>query len=226
MVRDGFFYALGFGVVAALLWKLTHSYALLSAPLLLAAFFLWFFRDPNRQIPSEPGQIVSPGDGVVTNAEWIETVNGSRLRLSIFLNVFDVHVNRTPIPGRVVDIRYQEGQFLVASKEEASHSNEQNTIVVEGTIAGEPTRIAFKQIAGLIARRIVCYKKPGDILAPGERVGLIKFGSRVDVLLEASARVNVKVGDRVKGGSSVLAYLSQQPALTVAGNVASEKVRG
>jgi phosphatidylserine decarboxylase len=134
----------------------------------------------------------------------VKPENGGN-RVSIFLNVFDVHVNRTPIPGRVVDIRYQEGQFLVASKEEASHSNEQNTIVVEGTIAGQPTRIAFKQIAGLIARRIVCYKKPGDILAAGERVGLIKFGSRVDVQLGPEWEVAVRVGQRVSAGSSVIA---------------------
>ncbi len=99
MVRDGFFYALGFGVVAVLLWKLTHSYVLLPLPILWALFFLWFFRDPNRVIPTEPRQIVSPADGVVTEAEWIETPNGSRLRLSIFLNVFDVHVNRSPVAG-------------------------------------------------------------------------------------------------------------------------------
>jgi phosphatidylserine decarboxylase len=167
---------------------------------ILAAFCLYFFRDPNREIP--PGPVaVSPADGKVV---VVKPENGGN-RVSIFLNVFDVHVNRTPIPGRVVDIRYQEGQFLVASKEEASHSNEQNTIVVEGTIAGQPTRIAFKQIAGLIARRIVCYKKPGDILAAGERVGLIKFGSRVDVQLGPEWEVAVRVGQRVSAGSSVIA---------------------
>jgi phosphatidylserine decarboxylase len=167
---------------------------------ILAAFCLYFFRDPNREIP--PGPVaVSPADGKVV---VVKPENGGN-RVSIFLNVFDVHVNRTPIPGRVVDIRYQEGQFLVASKEEASHSNEQNTIVVEGTIGGQPTRIAFKQIAGLIARRIVCYKKPGDILAAGERVGLIKFGSRVDVQLGPEWEVAVTVGQRVSAGSSVIA---------------------
>jgi phosphatidylserine decarboxylase len=116
-----------------------------------------------------------------------------------------VHVNRTPIPGRVTDVRYQEGQFLVASKEAASHSNEQNAITVLGTVGGEETRIEFKQIAGLIARRIICYKKPGDILAAGERVGLIKFGSRVDVQLGPEWEVVVRVGQRVSAGSSVIA---------------------
>jgi phosphatidylserine decarboxylase len=167
---------------------------------ILALFCLYFFRDPNREIPAGP-VAVSPADGkvVVVKAE-----NGGQ-RISIFLNVFDVHVNRTPIPGRVTEVRYQEGQFLVASKEEASHSNEQNTITVEGIVGGQPTRIVFKQIAGLIARRIICYKKPGDDVSAGERVGLIKFGSRVDVQLGPEWDVVVRVGQRVSAGSSVIA---------------------
>jgi len=170
--------------------------------LILAAFCLYFFRDPDREVPAGP-VAVSPADGkvVVVKAE------GGGQRISIFLNVFDVHVNRTPIPGRISEVRYQEGQFLVASKEEASHSNEQNTITVEGNVAGKPTRIVFKQIAGLIARRIVCYKKPGDTVAAGERVGLIKFGSRVDVQLGPEWEVAVQVGQRVSAGSSVIARL-------------------
>jgi phosphatidylserine decarboxylase len=134
----------------------------------------------------------------------VKEENGGQ-RISIFLNVFDVHVNRTPIPGRIVDVQYKEGEFLVASKEEASHSNEQNTITVEGVVAGATTRIVFKQIAGLIARRIVCYKKIGDTVMPGERVGLIKFGSRVDVQLGHEWEILVRVGQRVSAGSSVLA---------------------
>jgi phosphatidylserine decarboxylase len=169
---------------------------------ILAAFCLYFFRDPNREVPAGP-VAVSPADGKVV---VVKPENGGQ-RISIFLNVFDVHVNRTPIPGRVTDIHYQEGQFLVASKEEASHSNEQNTITVEGTVAGQSTRIVFKQIAGLIARRIICYKKPGDTLAAGERVGLIKFGSRVDVQLGPEWEVVVHVGQRVSAGSSVIARL-------------------
>ncbi len=136
----------------------------------------------------------------------VKDENGGQ-RISIFLNVFDVHVNRTPIPGRVVEVKYQEGQFLVASKEAASHSNEQNTIVVEGVVGGRNTRIAFKQIAGLIARRIICYKKPGDVVGSGERVGLIKFGSRVDVQFGPEWEVAVKVGQRVSAGSSVIARM-------------------
>jgi phosphatidylserine decarboxylase len=199
LVIYGIYYAAGLLAGAGVVTYLTNWYW--AVPLyILAAFCLYFFRDPDREIPSGP-VAVSPADGkvVVVKAE-----NGGQ-RISIFLNVFDVHVNRTPIPGRVVDVRYQEGQFLVASKEEASHSNEQNTITVLGTVGGEETRIAFKQIAGLIARRIVCYKKPGDVLAAGERVGLIKFGSRVDVQLGPEWEVVVSVGQRVSAGSSVIA---------------------
>lgn len=199
MVIYGIYYAaallLGGGVVT----YLTNWYWALPF-LILAAFCLYFFRDPDREIPSGP-VAVSPADGKVV---VVKPENGGQ-RISIFLNVFDVHVNRTPIPGRVTDVRYQEGQFLVASKEEASHSNEQNTIVVEGIVGGETTRVAFKQIAGLIARRIVCYKKTGDTLAAGERVGLIKFGSRVDVQLGPEWEIVVKVGQRVSAGSSVIA---------------------
>jgi phosphatidylserine decarboxylase len=199
LVIYGIYYAAALLAGAGAVTYVTSWYWALPL-IILAAFCLYFFRDPNREIP--PGPVaVSPADGKVV---VVKPENGGN-RVSIFLNVFDVHVNRTPIPGRVVDIRYQEGQFLVASKEEASHSNEQNTIVVEGTIEGQPTRIAFKQIAGLIARRIVCYKKPGDILAAGERVGLIKFGSRVDVQLGPEWEVAVTVGQRVSAGSSVIA---------------------
>jgi phosphatidylserine decarboxylase len=206
MVRDGFFYALGFGVVAALLWKLTHLHLLVAIPLLLAAFFLWFFRDPNREIPSEPGLIVSPGDGVVTDAEWIETVNGSRLRLSIFLNVFDVHVNRAPVSGRVKLVEFRKGNFLNAMKPESVLFNEQTLV----TIDSGDYEISYKQIAGLLARRIVCTVKEGDRVERGQRVGLIKFGSRVDVLMPPEANLKVKMGARVKGGSTVLAVLPQK----------------
>ena len=199
MVIYGIYYAAGLLVGAGAVTYLTSWYWALPF-YILAAFCLYFFRDPDREVPAGP-VAVSPADGkvVVVKAE-----NGGQ-RISIFLNVFDVHVNRTPIPGRVVDVRYQEGQFLVASKEAASHSNEQNAITVLGTVGGEETRIEFKQIAGLIARRIVCYKKPGDVLAAGERVGLIKFGSRVDVQLGPEWEVVVRVGQRVSAGSSVIA---------------------
>jgi phosphatidylserine decarboxylase len=205
MVRDGFFYALGLAVVATLLWLLTQSVVLTSLPVLLAAFFLWFFRDPERAVPEGPGEIVSPADGVVTEAEWIETSGGSRLRLSIFLNVFDVHVNRAPVSGTVKVVEYREGGFLNAMKPESVLLNEQTLVVLD---AGG-YEVSYKQIAGLLARRIVCTVKVGDRVERGQRVGMIKFGSRTDVLIPADAVLRVKSGSRVKGGSSILAVLPQ-----------------
>src|ERR1700744_492779 len=205
MVRDGFFYGLGLGAVAVVLWRLNMPWWLVAIPIVLAAFFLWFFRDPNRTIPQGPGQVVSPGDGVVTDAEWIETISGSRLRLSIFLNVFDVHVNRSPVSGVVKVCEFRKGQFMNAMKAESVLNNEQTLI----TIDAGGYEVSFKQIAGLLARRIVCNVKVGDRVERGQRMGLIKFGSRVDVLMPAETNPKVKVGDRVKGGSSILGQLPQ-----------------
>jgi phosphatidylserine decarboxylase len=203
MVRDGFFYALGLGIVAVVLWFLSMPAAVVALPLVLAVFFLWFFRDPQRTVPQLPGQIVSPGDGIVTEAEWIETVSGSRLRISIFLNVFDVHVNRAPVGGVVKVSEFRKGGFMNAMNPESVLHNEQTLITID---AGE-YEVSFKQIAGLLARRIVCNVKVGDRVERGQRVGLIKFGSRVDVLIPAEADLQVKKGVRVKGGSTVLARL-------------------
>jgi len=195
LVIYGIYYAAALLAGAGVVAYFTNWYFALPF-FILALFCLYFFRDPDREIP--PGPVaVSPADGKVV---VVKPENGGQ-RISIFLNVFDVHVNRTPIPGRVTDIHYREGQFLVASKEDASHSNEQNVITVEGPLG----RIEFKQIAGLIARRIICYKKTGDVLVAGERVGLIKFGSRVDVQLGPEWEVTVQVGQRVSAGSSVIA---------------------
>jgi phosphatidylserine decarboxylase len=204
MVKDGFFYAIGCGLVAAVLWYFTASYILVSVPMLLALFFLWFFRDPSRKIPDGPGLIVSPGDGVVTEADWVQTTTGSRLRLSIFLNVFDVHVNRCPVDGTVTLCEYRKGRFLNAMNKDSALLNEQTLITID---AGD-YEVSFKQIAGLIARRIVCNLKVGDKVERGERMGLIKFGSRVDVLMPADADLRVSKGDRVSGGSTVLAVLA------------------
>jgi phosphatidylserine decarboxylase len=178
---------------------------LLALPIVLAVFFLWFFRDPNRTIPQGAGQVVSPGDGVVTEAEWIETVSGSRLRLSIFLNVFDVHVNRAPVGGVVKVCEFRKGLFMNAMNPESVLNNEQTLI----TIDAGGYEVSFKQIAGLLARRIVCNLKVGDQVERGQRIGLIKFGSRVDVLMPAEANLKVKTGSRVKGGSTVLAVLPE-----------------
>jgi phosphatidylserine decarboxylase len=213
MVRDGYFYALPLVAAAVLLgWLTSPLWAII--PLLLACFFLWFFRDPERSIPTDPGAVVSPGDGKVTDVSTIVVGNEQRMRFSIFLSVFNVHVNRSPIAGIVRDARYQRGKYLNAMNVASAELNEQNIVTVEG----DGQTVVFKQIAGLLARRIVFNPKIGDRLERGERVGLIKFGSRVDVVLDASARVNVKVGDHVKGGASILAYLEPQATLTAAGH--------
>jgi phosphatidylserine decarboxylase len=202
MVKDGYFYGVGLLVAAALLFWLT-SWPLALVPVLLAAFFLWFFRDPQRAIPAGPGLVVSPGDGLVTETIRLETPQGPRQRVSIFLSVFDVHVNRSPIGGTISEVRYQKGKYLNAMNPASADENEQNIV----TVSGEGCEVMFKQIAGLLARRIVFVPKVGDAIARGERVGLIKFGSRVDVVLPADAELRVKVGERVKGGASILAAL-------------------
>ncbi|HKS73421.1 MAG TPA: phosphatidylserine decarboxylase [Terriglobales bacterium] len=205
MVPDGYYYALPLLGAAILVGWLTNPLWAIPA-LLLAAFFLWFFRDPERAIPQTAGAVVSPGDGKVTDVSPC-TVNGVRgTRISIFLNVFNVHVNRSPIAGVIRDVRYQRGKYMNAMNPACADQNEQNVVTVEG----EGHTVIFKQIAGLLARRIVFDKKVGDSVARGERVGLIKFGSRVDVLLDAAATPQIKVGDHVKGGSSVLAVMEAE----------------
>jgi phosphatidylserine decarboxylase len=203
MVKDGYFYGLGFLLAAVAVWFLTGSLWVILVPVLLAIFFLWFFRDPERKIPQEPGIVVSPADGIVTEAEWVETNIGNRLRVSIFLNVFDVHVNRCPVSGTVKVVDYREGGFMNAANPESVISNEQTMIVIEG----DGYEVAFKQIAGLLARRIVCNLKPGDHVVRGARMGMIKFGSRCDVLMPAEANLKVRVGTRVSAGSSILGVL-------------------
>ena len=201
MVRDGYFYALGMLVAAAALAYFWPPLAII--PLLLGAFFLWFFRDPERAIPKEPGLVVSPADGRVTAIAPYSPGGEARVRISIFLNVFNVHVNRSPIAGTIKEVQYQRGKFGNAMSAESSDINEQNIVSVEG----EGTTVQFKQIAGLLARRIVFTKAVGETVDRGQRIGLIKFGSRVDVILPATAEIRVHLGDHVAGGSSVLAKL-------------------
>ncbi len=206
MVRDGYFYGVGCLLAAGLIvWLAAWPYAV--PVLLLAAFFLWFFRDPERQIPTLPGAVVSPGDGKVTDVSVVTSGGIPRHRISIFLNVFDVHVNRSPIAGVIREVRYQRGKFLNAMSGHSAEENEQNIVTVEG----DGRTVIFKQIAGLIARRIVFNFKVGDQVACGQRVGLIKFGSRVDVLFDRDAEIQVKPGDRVKGGATILALLPVAP---------------
>lgn len=221
MVRDGYFYAAPLIAAAVLIgWLTNPAWAIF--PLVLAAFFLWFFRDPERIIPQDAGAVVSPGDGKVTDVSPATSGNVKLTRISIFLSVFNVHVNRSPITGTISEIRYQRGKYLNAMNRASAEENEQNIVTVDG----DGQTVVFKQIAGLLARRIVFHPKVGDRLERGQRVGLIKFGSRVDVLLDASATLQVKVGDRVKGGASVLAHLQPKGELAAAGSSrGSERAR-
>lgn len=208
MVRDGYWYAIGLLLVAAVVRFFTAawfaSWLLAGIPILLALFFLWFFRDPNRNIPAGAGLVVSPADGKITEIAPIHTPDGDRIRLSIFLSVFDVHVNRAPITGVVRRVQYKEGEFLNALDPASAERNEQSVVTMEG----EGCILSLKLIAGLLARRIVFLPKEGDMLKRGERVGLIKFGSRCDLILPGDAHIRVERGQRVKGGESILADVS------------------
>jgi phosphatidylserine decarboxylase len=196
MVRDVYRFA-----VPLLLMSILFLYFDLPYPALLlfilAVFVCYFFRNPNRLIPEGANLIISPADGKVVK---ISQMDGGEQTISIFLNIFNVHVNRSPIAGELERIEYKRGKFKVAFDEEASRVNEQNIL----TISGRDSRIVVKQIAGIIARRVICWKKPGQHLQRGERIGFIRFGSRVDVILPAQAKILVAVRDRVYGGSSVL----------------------
>jgi phosphatidylserine decarboxylase len=219
MVRDGIAYGGGMLLAAAVLWRLA-GWPWPIPPLLLAAFLLWFFRDPDRVIPQMPGAVVSAADGRVTAVEAVAIEGRPHTRISVFLSVFDVHVNRAPIAGRIESVEYRRGKFGNALAAVSAESNEQNLV----TVRGEGQTVRFKQIAGLLARRIVFNPQPGDWVERGARVGLIKFGSRTDVMIPQSAAVQVKVGDRVRGGSSVLAVLPApvaEPQPAAAGSVRS-----
>jgi phosphatidylserine decarboxylase len=219
MVRDGYLYGISLLAVAFLLHILAGGWLWSLVPLLLAVFFLWFFRDPARPIPQGEGIVVSPADGKVTEVLRITTPQGESLRLSIFLSVFDVHVNRSPIGGLLREVQYQKGEFLNALNPASAERNEQNLAVLE---ADEGYAVAFKQIAGLLARRIVFNPTQGTRLERGQRIGMIKFGSRVDVLLPGNAQLQVKRGDRVKGGSSILASIPPLESAPVDDGVLAE----
>jgi len=168
--------------------------------LLIAVFMVYFFRDPQRTPPSDPDVVVSPADGRVTRIHSLAASDGAPTVVSIFLSPLDVHINRSPIPGKIVDVVYSRGKFLMATNEKASLVNEQNAL----TIQGEKITVVCKQIAGILARRCVCWKAKGDRLRLGERFGMIKFSSRTDVLLPPNVKVTVAEGDRVRGGVTVI----------------------
>ena len=172
--------------------------------LLVALFMAFFFRDPKRVPPNDPDVVVSPADGRVTRIESPSDQINAPTLISIFLSPLDVHINRAPIPGKIVDVVYSPGKFLMATNEKASVVNEQNAL----TIQGEKITVVCKQIAGILARRIVCWKHRGDQLNLGERFGMIKFSSRTDVLLPANVKVTVAEGDRVRGGITVIGRIS------------------
>jgi phosphatidylserine decarboxylase len=177
------------------LWWVAAAFAL------LAAFMAYFFRDPQRTAPEDPRIVISPADGRVTRIEKISPGDPQTPTvISIFLSPLDVHINRSPIAGDVTDVTYTKGRFRMATRDEASLTNEQNAL----TIRGELVTVVCKQIAGILARRIVCWKRAGDHVALGERIGLIKFSSRTDLVLPPEVEVRVRVGERVRGGVSVV----------------------
>jgi phosphatidylserine decarboxylase len=198
IVGDAYRFIVPLGIVAAAAWWL-GSPAGASVAIVLAVFVAFFFRNPRRKIPAGDHLVVSPADGKVVKISDLAESDGGHA-VSIFLNIFNVHVTRAPIGGTLEKLEYRRGKFMIALDDKASHVNEQNVL----TIRGKAGRVVVKQIAGLIARRVVCWRKPGTSLERGELFGLIRFGSRVDVLLPKEIRVIIRVGDRVKGGTSII----------------------
>jgi phosphatidylserine decarboxylase len=207
MVKEGYYFGIP-PLVLGILFFFLHWTAAAAGVVCLSLFCFSFFRDPERVVPSDPGAIVSPADGRVVVITDESHAGRAGKRISIFLAVWNVHVNRTPAAGTITTLEYRPGKFFAAMKAEASTQNEQNIF----TLATDGGEIVFKQIAGLIARRVVSWKKAGDVVQRGERIGLVRFGSRADVWLPAQARIAVKLGDHVAGGSSVLAFLPVQTA--------------
>jgi phosphatidylserine decarboxylase len=206
IASEGWPFIIPLAIVTALLFAFGWKYTALVS-LVLALFVLFFFRDPERAIPEGKGIVVSPADGKVIVIKDIyepSYLKQEVKQVSIFLSVFNVHVNRAPIGGAVEVVKYNPGKFHVASVDKASLDNEQTAMV----IASGKDRILVKQIAGLIARRIVCYARPGDAIKTGERYGLIRFGSRVDIFLPKTAEIKVKLGDRVRGAQDVIGVLN------------------
>lgn len=219
MVKEGYYFGLPPLALAA--GAFFFHYIVAAAILaFLAAFVFYFFRDPDRIVPTDPNSLVSPADGrivVITDETHNAKPDGRPgTRISIFLAIWNVHVNRSPEAGTIARCDYRPGKFLAAMVERASLENEQNVISLS-TSSGE---IVFKQIAGLIARRVVCWMKPGDIVQRGQRIGLVRFGSRVDLWIPRGSEVLVKLGDHVKGGASILARV---PSVTRRENTISDR---
>jgi len=199
VVRDGIPYILAPFVLFIILF--IFKLWLFGIPFLVIALFMaYFFRNPEREIPSSPDIVVSPADGKITKVEKLGDESLSPTLVSIFLSPFDVHVNRSPISGRIKSVVYTKGKFLMATREDSSQLNEQNMLEIEG----EKITVVCKQIAGILARRIVCWKRQGETVSIGERFGLIKFSSRTDIILPNNVTVIVREGMRVKGGTTVI----------------------
>ncbi len=204
IAAEGYRFILASVLLVFLGWALNWPW-LTVAGLVGGGFFAYFFRDPQRPVPSDPAAIVSPADGKVVFLDEVQEdrfLSGPAKRLAIFMNVFDVHVNRAPVAGTVADIRHQPGKFKAAFLKEADRLNEQQATLLDRDGGG---RVLVVQIAGLLARRIIGFVKPGQNLARGERLGMICFGSRVDLYLPPDCEITVRVGDRVKAGSSIVA---------------------
>jgi phosphatidylserine decarboxylase len=199
MVRDGIPFV-AVPVVMAMIPILLGYWPIALIFLFLAAFMAYFFRDPRRTIPSEPGIVVSPADGRVTLVTRSSGEAGSESLVSIFLSPLDVHLNRAPIAGKITNIDYKSGKFLMATDDRARLLNEQNSLTIEGN----GLTIKCTQIAGILARRIVCWKKAGERVECGERFGMIKFGSRTDLLMPPNVDVIIKEGMKVRGGVTII----------------------
>lgn len=203
LAKDGYPY-LGVGLVVSIGTGFLGWSLVAGAAWILTLFVACFFRDPERHTPEDPFVVVAPADGKV---DLVRSGDSGTTQISIFLSVFDVHINRSPVTGKVMETTYQPGKFNMANWPEKSADNERNTIRIlpDRDSKDEGSEVVVCQIAGAIARRIICWTKPGDVLRAGERLGLIKFGSRVDLTLPETARPVVSKGDRVRGGVDIVA---------------------
>jgi len=207
IAKEGFPFIAG-AAVLALIFGLLGWKILTFLGIALTLFIAYFFRNPERKIPRLQNVILSPADGKIIEvgeAQERRFLSEKTLKVSIFMSLFDVHLNRAPVSGKVLQKKYYPGEFFVAHAEKSSLLNEQNVLLIE---TEDHSHIVLVQIAGIVARRIVCYPKPGDLLKRGEIFGLIRFGSRVDLYLPLTVKPNVKVGQKVKGGESIIGYRS------------------